>query len=266
MNNNEAPQRRRYRLNGKKFASALLTLVLIAGFIAVAAFSLEKAGLITAAAADNPSLPKAAGTMPQTDAQTAKSKTNSEMLDGKRTVVDAGHGGFDPGAISANGTYESAINLAVAEYLRAELESCGANVVMTREKDTGLGNTQDESLAERRSIIEQSGADIVISIHMNFYEKDTDVCGPVALFMPGSEKGKTLAEAMQQALNDALGTNGASRSQDLYVLRSGNMPCVLIECGYLSNADEEEKLKQSDYQRRIAGAICDGAAAYFSGE
>lgn len=265
MENNEATQRTKYRLNKKKFASAMLTLLLIAGFIAVAGYSLVKAGVIPAAA-EFSALPGAAEAESQSGAQETESQGSGGTIDGKRILVDAGHGGFDPGAVGVSGTYESTLNLAVAEHLKSELENSGANVVMTREEDTGLGNTQAESLHERGRIIEQSGADIVISIHMNFFEKDPDVCGPLVLFMPGSEKGKVLAEAIQEALNDALDTDGASRSQDLYVLRSGNMPCVLVECGYISNEEEEAKLKQSEYQQRVAKAVCDGAAAYFSGE
>jgi N-acetylmuramoyl-L-alanine amidase len=129
-----------------------------------------------------------------------------------------------------------------------------------------LGTTQIESLQERRNIIEQSGSDIVISIHMNNFEQDPGVSGPIVLFMPGSDRGKALAEAVQASLNDALDVNGSARSEDLYVLRSGNQPCVLVECGFLSNAEEEQKLKQPEYQQKIAKAICDGAAVFLSAQ
>jgi N-acetylmuramoyl-L-alanine amidase len=84
--------------------------------------------------------------------------------------------------------------------------------------------------------------------------------------MPGSDRGKALAEDVQASLNDALGADGSARSEDLYVLRSGSQPCVLVECGFLSNAEEEQKLQQADYQQQVAKAICDGAVAYLSGE
>jgi|AGTN01.1.fsa_nt_gi N-acetylmuramoyl-L-alanine amidase len=268
MENYGAPQRRKYRLNKKKLVSTLLTLALVAGFLAVAGFSLVKAGVIPAGAGTSV-VPQATGTpLPsQSSGQTESSSPNTGgTLEGKLIVVDAGHGGFDPGAVGVSGAYESTINLAVAQCLKAALEDCGARVIMTREEDVGLGDTQNESLAERRRIIEESGSDIVISIHMNSFKDDPGVSGPVALFMPGSEKGKALAEAMQRALNETLGTDGTARSQSLYVLKSGSQPCVLVECGYLSNEEEESKLQQAEYQQRVAAAICEGAEAFFSGE
>jgi N-acetylmuramoyl-L-alanine amidase len=75
--------------------------------------------------------------------------------------------------------------------------------------------------------------------------------------------GKALAEEIQASLNEALGANGSARSEDLYILRSGNQPCALVECGYLSNSAEELKLQKGEYQQRLAQAICEGVMAYF---
>lgn len=252
------PRRRRYRLNKKKLALALLWLGCVAALIVGAAQILEKAGLETVAM-DMTGIPK--NDAPQ--GGRSQKPSGADALAGRLIVLDAGHGGFDPGTVGADGAREDEINLAVAQYLKAGLEECGAQVVMTRSDGNALAPTKDEDMAKRREIIAQSGSDIVISIHVNWYT-DPDVSGPVAMFMPGSDQGKRLAEAVQQSLNAALGTSGLARSDELFILKSGNQPCVLVECGYISNAKEAAKLGREDHRRAIAEAICEGARDYFS--
>lgn len=272
---------RRYRLNGKKLMGALLVIGFVAGVCVYAAAALKNAahGGLEVMGDGNPgAMSGAASNATQTSgvlgvteslAQTAAANTPPSQtgqtagIEGRVIVIDAGHGGFDPGAIGVGGLHEDDLNLAVARYLKDELEACGVQVMMTREADVGLGETQDESLQERRRIIEQSGSDIVISIHMNNYKHDPKVWGPLVLFMPGSDRGKKLAEAVQQSLNTALNASGTARSENLYILKSGNQPCVLVECGYLSNEEEERKLGQPDHQKKVAAAICEGIRAYF---
>ena len=260
MEQNEKSQRR-YRFNPKKLATTLLTLGAVIAIIVVAAVALNNTGAI--AAGTQPPVSQATGTTGPSSTPKTSGGNASPVSGGLVVVVDAGHGGFDPGAIGITGAHEANLNLAVASYLKDELEARDIQVIMTRDSDEGLGTTQNESLASRREIIEQSGSDIVISIHMNSFTDDPSVSGPMVLFMPGSDKGKTLAEAVQQSLNDALGVDDSARSEDLYVLRSGNQPCALVECGYLSNEDEEHSLQQPDYQKKVAKAICEGIVQYF---
>ena len=196
----------------------------------------------------------------------AETTYESDVLAERKILIDPGHGGFDPGAIGASGVHEADLNLVVAQYLQTELAALGAEVVMTRDSDIGLGETQNESLKERRRIIEESNSDIVVSIHMNDFQDNTDICGPLVLFMPGSDQGRILAESIQGYLNTALDAQGSARSESLYVLKSGNQPCVLVECGYLSNAREEQMLQQADYQQKTAKAICDGIVLFFEGQ
>jgi N-acetylmuramoyl-L-alanine amidase len=273
---------RRYRLNGKKLMGTLLAIGFVVAVCVYAAAALKNAanaelavigdGIPGTTAGAVPKATQTSGSlgMPESLAETAAANTPPSQtgqtvgIEGRVIVIDAGHGGFDPGAIGAAGTHEDDLNLAVARYLKDEMEACGVQVIMTREADVGLGETQDESLQERRRIIEQSGSDIVISIHMNNYKQDPKVWGPLVLFMPGSDRGKKLAETVQQSLNTALNASGTARSENLYILKSGNQPCVLVECGYLSNEEEERKLGQPDYQKKVAAAICEGIRAYFS--
>ena len=263
--------RRRYRLNVKKMAGALLTTALFAVVTVAAAVALKNAAEGEAA------LPAAGGltvtrkvtasatsVISPIDSEQAASAPGGE-LSGRLIVVDAGHGGFDPGTSGPSGVREDELNLAVAQYVQAELKSRGAQVIMTRNDGSAIGDSKSADMAARRRIIEQSGSDIVISIHMNSFEDDPGVSGPLTLFMAGSQRGKLLAQAVIDSLNAALGTDGSARARDdLIILKSGSQPCVLVECGYLSNREEEARLQQPDYQKKIARAICDGAGDFFS--
>ncbi len=272
--------RRRYRLNGKKLAATLVMMAFVAAVAVVAIMALKDASDAEVATVGGDiqatqgniisvvTITKAPETPTATVAAAAQTPGAGKdgLLASRVIVVDAGHGGFDPGAIGVSGAHEDAINLAVAQYLKTALQDEGAKVIMTREDEDALAGDKDADMAERRRIIEQSGSDIVISIHMNNYKDDQSVCGPLVLFMPGSDKGKTLADSVQACLNAALDADASARSERLFILKSGYQPCVLVECGYLSNKDEEEDLQQSDYQRKVAKAICDGVTAFFSTE
>ena len=264
MEQNENPQARRYRFNPKKLATTLLTLGAMVAIVVIAAVALNNTGANAAVTQPPSSAPLGTVHPGSTPAKPSNANTTPSSGDGMLVLVDAGHGGFDPGAIGITGAHEADLNLAVAFCLKTELEANGMRVLMTRDSDVGLGTTQKESLAKRGEIIEQCGSDIVVSIHMNSYPDDPSVSGPIVLFMPGSDRGKALAEAVQQSLNDALNVDGSSRSENLAVLRSGNQPCVLVECGFISNEEEERLMQQPDYQQKIAKAICDGIAQYFS--
>jgi N-acetylmuramoyl-L-alanine amidase len=270
-------KRNRYRINGKKLWGALLVLGFISACIVIIAASLNRAE--AAVGTERWTSPSAIITIVQSSAaQSAEAQTGAsasqphttnpaEALKGRLIVVDAGHGGFDPGASGVSGVREDELNLQVAMKLKAELEARGAEVIMTREDENALAATKEEDMAKRRRIIEESGSDIVISVHMNSFPQDPGVSGPLVLFAPGSEQGKKLAGWIQDYLNEALEDDGSARSHDnLIILESGTQPCVIVECGYLSNEEEEEALRQEDYQQRVTEAICDGAAAFFCGQ
>ena len=255
--------KRKYKLNKKKFVKALAIIGCIVGAAVILSghiFSnLQTSSVFSYADISQNAFFAAANNSVNSTSQ------DFTILDGKSIVIDAGHGGFDPGAIGVSGVYESDLNLAVATYLQQQLEAYGAQVIMTRADDDALAETKSLDMAERREIISESGSDIVISIHMNSHT-DSDTSGPLVLFMEGSVQGENLATAIQESLNEYLDPKniGSARADDLYILRSGYQPCVLIECGYLSNIEEEEKLQDSQYQQLIANAICEGVAQYFS--
>lgn len=261
---NQVESKSKRRLNKRKFVTAVGVFMFL-GVIS-AAFALFTDDILVRAvkpaAAQNTKGSK--GTVLKQPTEQSK-QTKEGINAGKTVVLDAGHGGFDPGAIGAGGAWEDDLNLMVAEYLKEELESTGAKVVMTRKDGDALGKSKEEDFATRRDIINGSGADIVVSVHMNSHKEDLSCTGPIVLYMPGSVQGGKLAGTLQKSLNGSLKPRSPykERQDNLFILRCGNQPCVVMECGFLSNAEEEEKLKQETYQKKIAKAACEGITGYF---
>ena len=183
----------------------------------------------------------------------------------KAVVIDAGHGGFDPGAVSDSGTREDEINLKIAGKLKKYLENEGAKVIMTRKTDEALGRTKREDMNKRVEIIKNSGADIIISIHLNKFPQ-SKYYGAQTFYMTGSEEGKKLAQCIQTKLLDILNrgnTRQIKAVSDLLILKAGQAPSVVVECGFLSNPQEEKLLKSDEYQEQVAWAIYCGIVDYF---
>jgi len=187
---------------------------------------------------------------------------------GKTVVIDAGHGGIDPGAVSRNGTKEDEINLKIAKKLQAYLEKEGTKVVMTRKTDKGLASSKREDMKKRVEIIRNSNADIVVSIHLNMFSQ-SQYYGAQTFYMKNSEEGKKLAQCIQEQLLRVLdrGNKRQIKSSDQYlILKASSAPSVLVECGFLSNPQEEKLLKTDEYQERVAWAIYSGIVNYFAAE
>lgn len=180
-------------------------------------------------------------------------------------VIDAGHGGFDAGASGkVTKVREDVLNLAVAKKLERLFEMNGFTVIMTREDDNAIASTKKKDMAMREQVIEETDPDIVISIHMNKYP-DSSVTGPMAFYYEKSEEGKKLAQLIQEQLNEFLDPPKPRtfKPENYFMLRHGECPCILIECGFLSNEREEKLLQTDEYQDLCAKAIYKGVAAYF---
>jgi len=183
-------------------------------------------------------------------------------------VVDAGHGGRDGGAQSRNGTKESDINLEIAKVLSAELKNNDIGVTMTRETRDSLAspfakNKKRDDMEKRRAIIEKVKPDLVISIHLNSFPSHPAVRG-LQTFYPKSENhiSKSYAEEIQNTINrSSLNINRHAAVGDYYILECTAYPSVLVECGFLSNPEEERLLKTAEYQKILAHHI---AAAVIS--
>ena len=186
-------------------------------------------------------------------------------------VVDAGHGGTDPGKVGVDGSLEKDINLAVAERLKTYLEQDDVKVIMTRETDTGLYSETDSrkkmaDMKKRCEIIEESGADLVVSIHQNSYHQEP-VSGGQVFYYTGSVKGKRLAEAVQRRFDYVLGaqnTRKAKENSSYYLLLHVKCPIVIVECGFLSNWQEAARLNSPEYQDRMAWTIHMGVMEYLN--
>jgi N-acetylmuramoyl-L-alanine amidase len=201
---------------------------------------------------------------------------NTFKLPMKNTVIiiDPGHGGIDPGASGRSGVTEDKINLQIALKLRRLIEQSGGIGLMTREDDSGLysdGKTRirdkkNEDLRTRHEMINNSGADIFISIHLNSFPQ-SQYYGAQTFYQKGSEEGKKLSEIIQNELKEVIENQNhrmAKSIDTVYILKNKNMPGALVECGFLSNPQEERLLQDDKYQDKIAWAIFMGIMRYLS--
>lgn len=186
----------------------------------------------------------------------------------KIVVIDAGHGGWDPGKVSRTGVEEKDINLLIAEKLQILLEQSGAYVIVTRDDDVALAADKRDDLYNRRSIADKSKADIFISIHQNSYPAES-VRGAQAFYYGDSEHGTKLAAEIQKQISTYLEPKNKRPSQantNYYVLKKTLAPSVLVECGFLSNYSDTKKLTTDEYQERVAWTIYMGIVNYFADE
>jgi len=200
------------------------------------------------------------------DIQNVPTAVMVAQLEGKTIVLDAGHGGFDPGAVSERGTKEAEINLFIAQKLQKLLETRGAAVVMTRTEQKALASTKREDMRKRIEVLRESNADIAISIHLNKF-KQPQYFGAQTFYMSGSYEGEKLAQNIQRQLIQVLGRGNRREIKpvkDFLILKAVSLPTVLVECGFLSNPDEEQLLLTDQYQELVAWAILLGILDYFS--
>ena len=187
----------------------------------------------------------------------------------KVVVLDSGHGGDDPGKIGANGVKEKDINLAIARLLKKKLEKQGILVVMTREgeddlSDPGAVNAKVQDLQRRVQLIHKKKPDCVISIHQNSYP-DAAVKGAQVFYYTTSGEGKAAAEILQNELLeiDPENKKREKANNTYYILKKTEVPTVIVECGFLSNHKEAEKLSDEAYQGKIAEAVVKGIKSFF---
>lgn len=184
-------------------------------------------------------------------------------------VIDAGHGGIDPGKVSTSGIKEKDVNLQIALKLQEILEKKGIITIMTRSEDKGLYVDEDKKkkvadMKARCEIINSSDADILVSIHQNSYQSE-NVKGAQVFYYKESAKGKKLAEYIQKNMIDMLDkSNGrkAKPNDSYYILLNVKCPAVICECGFLSNSAEAALLSDEAYQEKVAESIMNGITEY----
>jgi N-acetylmuramoyl-L-alanine amidase len=190
----------------------------------------------------------------------------------KIILIDPGHGGIDGGAESKSGTIEKNINLSISLKLRDSLNRAGYTVLMTREEDKGLytesgsmNKKKVEDLNNRCKIKRESNCDIFVSIHQNFFAQSR--YSGAQVWYSKNEDGEKLAHIMQQNLRKDLNSKSKREEKlgDSYkVLRCYcSIPSVIVECGFLTNPQEERELIKDEYQDKIAESISKSIEEYF---
>lgn len=197
------------------------------------------------------------------------SETMSSAESSKTILVDAGHGGADPGMIGVDGLEEKGINLRIAVKLKDFLEKKGFTVIMTREEDNGLyeedcKNKKAQDMQRRIAMIKECRPVLCISIHQNSYQ-DSGVCGPQVFYYADSVQGKTLAEFIQKELNSGLEVKRprvAKGNKTYYLLKRSESVLNIVECGFLTNPEEAELLQKEEYQIKVVESIVRGIEQY----
>ena len=196
---------------------------------------------------------------------------NEPKSTGKVIVVDAGHGGDDPGMIGIGSLEEKGINLEIARRLKKSLEKAVYSVVMTRETDAGLYDEDSHSkksqdMQRRIALINETEPLLTVSIHQNSYQ-DPSVKGPQVFYYEHSVQGEKLAKALQESLNTELSVErprSAKANTTYYLLKRSEGVLVIAECGFLTNGEEAELLQQEAYQQKVADALTKGIVNYLA--
>ena len=197
----------------------------------------------------------------------------STPVSGKVIILDAGHGTPDEGAESNNGTTEAQINLKITLKVQNLLEQSGCTVILTRSDDNGIYDLDKDTLREKKvsdiknrvKIGNESSADIFVSIHLNKIS-ESQYYGWQCFYKNNDEKSKNLANNLQDSLNESIEkTNDrvALPIQKIYIVEHVEIPISIVECGFLSNPEEEEQLQNDEYQDRLAWGIYNGITNYF---
>lgn len=188
-------------------------------------------------------------------------------------VVDAGHGGSDPGKVGINNALEKDINLALAIKLKELLEQKNIEVILTRDSDAGLypadaTNKKASDMQKRCEIITDANPDFTISLHQNSYPSE-DVKGAQVFYYKQSQKGEELATILQDSLVsrvDPANKRVAKANDSYYLLKKTPTPTVIVECGFLSNPTEANLLLDEDYQNKLTRAIYMGIIEFLEKE
>ena len=193
---------------------------------------------------------------------------SASEYNGITIVLDAGHGGRDGGSVGVNGTIEKEINLKYTLALKEKLVSAGYRVELTRKTDDGLylesaKNKKMSDLNARMEIIKRANPNLVISIHMNSFSSPS-AHGASTYYRSGDESGQIVSDLIQQSLNTYLGAPSTTgKVGDYYILNESYYTAVLIECGFLSNPEEERLLNTDEYLKKFVDAVYNGILLYF---
>lgn len=192
-------------------------------------------------------------------------------------IVDAGHGGLDGGAVAADGTQEKFLNLRIAQKLKYILELNGYKVIMTRTNDNSIHDKEAKTIRQqkvsdirnREKIIESNPNSIFISIHQNKFYDET-VYGAQIFYSGNNILSQKLANNINNSVNSYIQKENHRQikksGSEIYLLYNSTIPCVMVECGFLSNSEDLKKIKSNDFQKQLAISIACGVIKYSKGQ
>ena len=210
----------------------------------------------------------------ETKDETQTIQVTATPVSGKIVVLDAGHGVPDEGAQSSNGTTEAETNLKITLKVQTLLEQSGCSVILTRSDENAIYDLDSKTLKQKKisdihnrvKIGNNSSADIFVSIHLNKIPQQ-QYYGWQCFYQAKSEQSQKLAKQLQSNLNEAIQKENkrvAMKLDNVYIIKHVEIPLSIVECGFLSNPEEEKQLLDDDYQNRLAWGIYNGILDYFN--
>lgn len=203
-----------------------------------------------------------------------KQTDNTSAHNGKTVIIDPGHGGVDGGAVSADGIVEKSINLNISMKLKSLCELAGINVIMTRETDISIHDSNADTIKKQKTsdlhnrlkIADSHPEAILVSVHQNKYSGASS-CGMQVFYSGNAPESKILADCIQTyTVSNIQKSNDRDTKQitkAVYLIYNAKQPAVLVECGFLSNREEAEKLNTASYQSEIAYGIFGGIINFY---
>lgn len=201
---------------------------------------------------------------------------NKKSENARTVILDAGHGGEDGGAVGVDGIIEKDINLSVALKLRGLLEASGYNVIMTRDKDEAIYDDTAETLREKKRSDLHNRADMIndnskdntifVSIHQNKFP-DSKYFGTQIFYSKNNSESQGLASGIKDSVVSLIQPDNTREikpaEKNVFLLHKAQIPAVVVECGFLSNREEAQKLVKSEYQSQLAFCVYCGIINYF---
>ena len=210
----------------------------------------------------------AAAVLPMLSRDSERDVSGSAMAkDAPCVVLDAGHGGNDPGKVGINGAQEKDLNLEIMLLVKKYLEADDIRVVVTRDTDTGLydadaSNKKVQDMKRRLALIEEAAPAVTVSIHQNSYPEEY-VRGAQVFYYTGSQEGKKIQARLVEKV-DTDNRRTVKANDSYYLLKKTSSVIVIVECGFLSNPEEAEKLCDREYQEKLAWEIHIGIIQYLN--
>lgn len=204
----------------------------------------------------------------------AASITSNSAISQKTIIIDAGHGGMDGGSVGVDGTVEKEINLKIALKLEFILKAYGYNVIMTRKDDKSIHDSSANTVRQqkvsdihnREKIILQNPDAIFVSIHQNHYP-NSSIHGTQVFYSKNNTLSKELAQNIQSSIVKNIDSENKRQIKksgtEIYLLYHSKIPSVMVECGFISNYNDLNKLKDENYQKKLALSIADGIVNYY---